>query len=130
MNLNKNIRISAFLLLLTAITLTGAANNGMNKPAVAGFIVPADSVKLELLHVNKPSARLNSKATREGIAFKNNLGDQPLEFFIFDLEGTLIHQTILQPKERKTIKDLKKGVYLYDLFIKDEGIERGKITIQ
>jgi hypothetical protein len=90
----------------------------------------ADSVNIELLHAKRPSVRLNSNTTREGITFTNAQGDQSLEFFIFDLEGTLVHHTILNPKEKKTISTLKKGIYLYDLFYKDESIERGKITIQ
>jgi hypothetical protein len=130
MDLNRNIRFSAFLLLLTMITITGEANNGIIHPTNNILPAPSDSVKLEILHVKKPSARLNSSFTKEGISFTNKRSDQPLDFFIFDLEGVLIHQTILQPKEKKTIKSLKKGVYLYDLFYKDEGIERGKITIQ
>ncbi|MCU7549352.1 hypothetical protein OCK74_09520 [Chitinophagaceae bacterium LB-8] len=130
MNLNKYIRLSAFFLLLTVITITGEANKGINQSIFNIVPIPVDSVRCELLHEKKPSAHLFSSAGREGITFMNSKGDQPLEFFIFDLEGALIHQTILQPKEKKTVKYLKKGVYLYDLFYKDEGVERGKITIQ
>jgi hypothetical protein len=130
MDLNKNIRFSAFLLLLTVITITGEANRGITHPINKLIPAPADSVKLELLHVKKPSARLYSSFTKNGITFTNIKSEHPLEFFIFDLEGVLLHQTILQPKEKKTIKTLMKGVYLYDLFYKDQGIERGKITIQ
>ena len=55
---------------------------------------------------------------------------QPLHFYIFDLEGTLIYQTVLKNKDRKNIDNLKKGVYMYDVFEKDESIEEGKIIVK
>lgn len=54
----------------------------------------------------------------------------PLHFYIFDMEGTLVYQAVLNNKERKTIENLKKGTYLYDVFEKDESIEEGKIFIK
>jgi hypothetical protein len=53
-----------------------------------------------------------------------------LHFYIFDVEGTLVYQAVLNNKERKTIDTLKKGTYLYDVFEKDESIEEGKIIIK
>ena len=53
-----------------------------------------------------------------------------LHFYIFDLEGTLVFQAVLNNKERKIIENLKKGTYSYDVFEKDESIEEGKIIIK
>lgn len=53
-----------------------------------------------------------------------------LHFYIFDLEGTLVFQAVLDNKEKRTIEHLKKGTYLYDVFEKDESIEEGKIIIK
>jgi hypothetical protein len=53
-----------------------------------------------------------------------------LHFYIFDLEGTLINQTILTSKEEKTITNLSKGTYIYDVFEKDESVEEGKIIVK
>jgi hypothetical protein len=53
-----------------------------------------------------------------------------LHFYIFDLEGTLVYQTELNNKEKRTIDNLKKGTYLYDVFEKDESIEEGKIIVK
>ena len=53
-----------------------------------------------------------------------------LHFYIFDLEGTLVYQTVLNNKDRKVIDSLKKGSYLYDVFENDESIEEGKIIIK
>jgi len=53
-----------------------------------------------------------------------------LHFYIFDLEGTLVYQVVLNNKERKTVNNLKKGTYLYDVFENDESVEEGKIIIK
>lgn len=53
-----------------------------------------------------------------------------LHFYIFDLDGTLVYQAVLTNKDRKSIEDLKKGTYLYDVFERDESIEEGKIVIK
>jgi len=53
-----------------------------------------------------------------------------LHFYVFDLEGTLVFQAVLNNKERKIIEHLKKGTYLYDVFEKDESVEEGKIIIK
>jgi len=54
----------------------------------------------------------------------------PLHFYIFDLEGTLIYQTILKNKDKKNLDNLKKGTYMYDVFENDESIEEGKIIVK
>jgi hypothetical protein len=53
-----------------------------------------------------------------------------LHFYIFDLEGTMIYQTILNNKQKKNIDNLRKGTYLYNVFEKDESVEEGKIIVK
>ena len=55
---------------------------------------------------------------------------KPLHFYIFDLEGTMIYQTILNNKDKKNIENLRKGTYLYNVFETDESIEEGKIIVK
>jgi hypothetical protein len=74
--------------------------------------------------------KLYPNPTYDGtIKISTSLSDT-LHFYIFDLEGTLINQTVLSNKEKKTIKDLKKGTYMYDVFVKDESVEEGKIIVK
>ena len=54
----------------------------------------------------------------------------PLHFYIFDLEGTMMYQTVLTKNDKKDIENLKKGTYTYDVFEKEESIEEGKIIIK
>ena len=53
-----------------------------------------------------------------------------LHFYIFDVDGTLVFQAVLNNKDRKVIDNLKRGSYLYDVFENDESIEEGKIIIK
>jgi len=63
------------------------------------------------------------------ISVSSNTTDR-IHFYIFDLEGTMIHQIILKNKQKHTVSNLKKGIYLYDVFKDDKGIEQGKIIIK
>jgi len=63
------------------------------------------------------------------ISVSSNITDK-IHFYIFDLDGTMIHQIILKNKQKHTVSNLKKGVYLYDVFKDDKGIEQGKIIIK
>ncbi len=56
--------------------------------------------------------------------------EQVLHFYIFDLEGTLIYQTVLKTKEKKAINSLNKGTYMFNVFANDESIEEGKLIIK
>ena len=60
----------------------------------------------------------------------NQTDDKQLQFYVFDIEGTLMHNIKLNAKTRKTITGLQKGVYMYDVFSDDESIERGKIIVK
>ena len=58
--------------------------------------------------------------TPNGVITVNSTINEPLHFYVFDLEGTLLHRIILRGKEQKTITNLKKGTYMYDVFKNDE----------
>ena len=53
-----------------------------------------------------------------------------IHFYIFDLEGTLVFQSRLRSKEKILVNNLKKGSYMYDVFLNDTGIEQGKIIVK
>jgi hypothetical protein len=46
------------------------------------------------------------------------------------MESTIIERFILKGKEKKTISNLQKGAYMYEIFKNDESIEQGKITVK
>lgn len=53
-----------------------------------------------------------------------------LYFYVFDISGTMIYQTILKGKEKQIIQNLNKGIYVYDVFKEDEGIEHGRLVVK
>jgi len=55
---------------------------------------------------------------------------EPLHFYVFDVSGTLMHQITLKGKNKYKIANLKKGIYIYDVFSNDESIEHGKIIVK
>ncbi|HWJ28546.1 MAG TPA: T9SS type A sorting domain-containing protein [Flavisolibacter sp.] len=63
------------------------------------------------------------------INVSTNIEDS-VHFYVFDLEGTLMYQATLSKKEKKSINNLKKGTYMYDVFQNDESIEEGKIFVK
>ncbi len=53
-----------------------------------------------------------------------------VHLYIFDLEGTMMHQAILKSRERTKISNLAKGIYTYTIFANEESIEEGQIIIK
>ena len=78
----------------------------------------------------KNTIKLYPNPSPNGIITVNSMINEPIHFYVFDLEGTLLHRIILKGKEQKTIANLKKGTYMYDVFKNDESIEQGKITVK
>ena len=72
------------------------------------------------LYPNPSYGKISVSATVEG----------SLNFYVFDLEGTLVYQAVLKNKEKKNIENLQKGTYVYDVFQNDQSIEEGKIIIK
>ena len=79
--------------------------------------------------ITKNSVRLYPNPTSDGNITISSTSSELLHFYVFDLEGTLLHRLILKGKAQKKITNLKKGTYMYDVFKKDESIEQGKIIV-
>ncbi len=77
----------------------------------------------------KYKVRLHPNPSPTGTIIINSSSNEPLYFYVFDLEGTLLHRITLKAKEQKTITNLEKGTYTYDVFKDDESIEQGKIIV-
>jgi len=122
--MNLKFGMAAMLL----ISLSGNA-------AIETIVVPHATESRSTLHagvVEKKKAAIKlypNPSTNGTIQIVSNTAGK-LNFYIFDLDGTLLHQTVLQEKAKHTIKNLKKGVYTYDAFYNDEGIEHGQLIVK
>ena len=88
----------------------------------------SDSLKVKA-SVSRNNVRLYPNPSPNGTITVNSTVNEPLHFYIFDLEGTLLHRITLKGKEQKTITNLERGTYMYDVFKNDESIEQGKIIV-
>jgi hypothetical protein len=60
---------------------------------------------------------------------KDNDG-KTVDFFVFDLEGTLIQNYKMKSKDHNKITGLKRGIYIYRVFSGDEETASGKFEIR
>lgn len=63
------------------------------------------------------------------VVAKENKGKE-ISFFVFDLQGTLLHQYKMKAKDHYRVTGLKKGVYIYRVFSGDEETATGKFEIR
>jgi hypothetical protein len=60
---------------------------------------------------------------------KDNDGRQ-IDFYVFDLEGTLVQNYKMRSKDHNKITGLKRGTYIYRVFSGDEETASGKFEIR
>ena len=63
------------------------------------------------------------------VVAKDNDG-KAIDFFVFDVEGTLVQNLKMQPKEHEKLTGLKRGTYVYRVFSGDEETASGKFEIR
>src|SRR5687768_15123916 len=117
------------VLILVAITGVYASPKNGNKPAEHNFSDSLETTKVKV-EAKKSVIKLYPNPSWNGTITVSSNTSEKLHFYIFDLDGTLIHQAVLKEKQKITVNDLKKGVYMYDAFLNDESIEYGKITVK
>ena len=80
-------------------------------------------------NVSRNNVRLYPNPSPDGTITVNSTVKEQLHFYVFDLEGTLLHRITLKGKQQRTITNLERGTYIYDVFKNDESIEQGKIIV-
>lgn len=104
---------------------TPAAQTGKQTIAVAQPITQNPALVLK-----KQVVKLYPNPSYNGTVTISSNSDKPLHFYVFDVEGTLLHQVVLKDKRKQTIHNLKKGTYVYDAFLNDEGVDHGSISVR
>lgn len=59
-----------------------------------------------------------------------NIEVSEVDFFVFDMEGTLIRHLKMPEGDHQKISHLEKGTYVYQVFKGDEMSESGKLKIK
>jgi hypothetical protein len=120
------------LLLSTTMQTAGASThiNGKSGDTKNG---PAKGIPVGKISAKKKSnivKVINEPSRRAVHVIVKDIADKTVDFYVFDLEGTLLINYKLKSKERKTIKSLEKGDYVYNAFFGDEETDAGKIVIR
>ena len=63
------------------------------------------------------------------VVAKENDGRE-IEFFVFDMEGTLIQNYRMAPKDHVRLNNLKRGKYRYNVFCGDEETAAGEFEMR
>ena len=115
------------LMTLTMLTITSAFNTENSFSVQNNFSNNSDRGKGAK---KKSTIKLYPNPSPNGVITVNSTINESLHFYVFDLEGTLLHRIILKGKDQKKISNLKKGTYIYDVFKNDESIEQGEIVVK
>jgi hypothetical protein len=78
----------------------------------------------------KKAAKVYLKTKSNGSIVIRSTAGNPVSFFLFDLDGKLIHQQSIKEATRETITGLRKGSYLYNMLNEDQVLGEGKLTIK
>ena len=74
------------------------------------------------IYLDAPKKKVHVKA-------KENKGKE-IDFFVFDLDGTLVHNHKMKTRDHIRINNLSKGVYVYRVFLGDEETASGQFEIK
>ena len=74
------------------------------------------------LYLDSPKKKVHVKA--------NESKGKEIDFFVFDLEGTLVHNHKMKMKDHHRVTNLSKGIYVYRVFCGDEETASGQFEIK
>jgi hypothetical protein len=79
----------------------------------------------------KKSVKLYLDAPKKKVHVKANENKgKEIDFFVFDLEGTLVHNHKMKMKDHHRVTNLTKGIYVYRVFCGDEETASGQFEIK
>ena len=109
------------ILVPLSIFLTVAGTNVQNSKTE--FVHPK-------LNTHKDVIKVFQTPDNKGSITIHSANESSLSFYLFDLEGNLIYQSIIHKNEKQKVEGLTKGTYLYNAFKADENLEGGKVTLK
>ena len=126
--MNRKLIIPLAIMIAVSVCITVAAHN--KAPGTLVYFSDSNILKPAFVPHKQNVIKLYPNPTTNGTIKVSAVNKVELFFYVFDIEGSLISQKILKDKRLHTITNLKKGVYLYDVFNNDESIEQGKIIVK
>ena len=127
--------LSALSLMLTTNCPLYASGN---HPAAVRLPECADTSTV--LHKILVSKSLNSRKYKIGLYpdvrqqvlfFSASGADKKIyQLYMFDMDGKLVNQASIRNRETTVLTNLTEGNYLFEVFINDERIENGQLTVR
>lgn len=117
---------------MIAAEITGSKNNAsLNEEDKPAKKAKEKTKTKSYSSLNNPSLKIYPDALKREmhVVAKNNDGKE-IDFFVFDLEGTLLHNYKMQPKDHNKISGLPRGKYVYRAFSGDEETAAGQFEIR
>lgn len=104
----------------------GISNPGEDKPAKKNKVKAKTFTSL-----NNSAVKIYPDVIKREmhVVAKENDGKE-IDFFVFDVEGTLIHHYKMKPKEHDKISGLSRGTYMFHVFSGDEETAAGNFDIR
>jgi hypothetical protein len=114
------VMLSAAFVTSTALSFAGAL------PAY-----PAAVVVTKNLNSKKHKIRLFTASDAKTLLFTvDGITGNRYTLFVFDLEGKLVTQSIIRNHETSILPNINSGGYLYEVFVKDQKVENGMLTVR
>ncbi len=103
-----------------------SSNPGEDKPAKKNKVKTKAFTSL-----NNSSVRIYPDVIKREmhVVAKENDGKE-IDFFVFDIEGTLLHHYKMKPKDHDKISGLSRGTYMFHVFSGDEETAAGNFDIR
>lgn len=122
-----------FSLLSVAPGTTLIASSGSNSPATKEPAEKKTAAKSRSMRSSRKNHAIKIypdawKRVMHVVAKESNT--QEIDFFVFDLQGTLIQHYKMEAGDHQKLVDLKRGKYVYHVFAGDEETASGQFEIR
>ena len=78
----------------------------------------------------KEAIKVYATPGNEGSITIRSANQCTLSFYLFDLEGNLVYQTLLKQNDKLMVEGLVKGTYYYSAFKNDKNIKDGNVVLK
>ncbi|MEO6228911.1 MAG: hypothetical protein ABJB11_19245 [Ferruginibacter sp.] len=120
-------------------------NNIHTNPLLLKMIILITCFMLVMLYNESYATTISPSITDKGIVqfqpnaekhelnitlISNTKSNEKYQLFIFTTDGILVEETSISTQDMTTIKELKRGYYLYELFDNDTKLKSGLFTME
>jgi len=129
--MNPKFTLSLTCACISILGLHSSSSAAEKKPAAAAIKEERKSLKKTFSSRNNNAVRIYPdiiKKTMHVVAKEND--GKEIDFFVFDLQGTLMKHYRMNDGDHKKIAGLERGKYIYHVFCGDEETAAGKFEIR